>query len=135
MKKRTKPSRRRNPFAEFVSLRELAAQLGMKPATLHYYLKCVGVRPLAAAPGVTSARFVRADDVVSIINSIENYKTRRVPGLSAEEAALELGLQLSTIRSLVSQKRLKAKRIRGRLSFTREEITRYGRGRRRRLVA
>jgi Helix-turn-helix domain len=54
-----------------------------------------------------------------------------LPSLSAAQAAEELGLAESTIRTLVGQGTLKARHVRSRLSFAREDIERYDRGRRR----
>lgn len=116
---------------EFVSVTELATDLGMPVARLHYYLGRLKVRTEAIAEHANSPRFVRRQDVPDIVTAISAYRTRRaVPGLSAAQAAAELGLAESTIRVLVSQGRLKAKHVGQRLSFTKEEIARYGRGRR-----
>lgn len=117
---------------EFVSVPELAHDLAMPVAKLHYYLGRLKIRTQAIAEHANSPRFVRAGDVADIVNAINAYRTKRaVPGLSAAQAAAELGLAESTVRVLVSQGRLKARHVGQRLSFTKEEITRYARGRRR----
>lgn len=117
---------------EFISVRELARDLDMPVAMLHYYLERLKIRTQSLTDHANSPRFVRTDQVVDIVDAINAYQLRRpVPGMSAGEAARELGLAESTIRVLVSQGRLQARHVGTRLSFTKEEIARYGRGRRR----
>lgn len=116
---------------QFVSVRELARDLHLSPGTLHYYLERIKVRTLSAGSAGNSTRFIRAADVVDVVAAIEAYRKKRpVPGMTASEAAKELGVAESTIRVLVAQGRLKARHVGRRLSFTRDEIARYGRGRR-----
>ncbi len=119
----------------YVSVPELARDLGMPTNRLYYYLERLKVRTVAMGSAQNSVRFVRRGDVLSIVESIAAYRKRRPgDGLTTEEAAAELGVLPSTVRTLVSQKRLKARHAGRLIVVDREDLARYARGRRRRIA-
>lgn len=123
--------RRRLP--KFVSVHQLAEEMGMSPQLLHYYLKQIGAKVHYVGDPRNAPRFVAASEVVDIVNSILAYQRRRpVPGKTTDEAASELGLSVNTVRVLVASEKLRPRRVRRRLSFSDGELARY---RKRRRVA
>jgi excisionase family DNA binding protein len=118
-----------------VSVRQLADELKIRPPLLHYYLKQIGVQPLYVGNPANAPRFIHAHQVVDVVNAIHAYRQRRpVPGFTTEEAARELGLSVNTIRVLVATRKLRPRKVRGRLSFSPAELQRYDRQRGRRVA-
>ena len=126
----------RRKYPTYVSVRDLARDLGMTPQLTHYYLKCVGVKTMYVGDPLNATRFVPEDQVVDIVNSIRAYRKRRpVPGLTITEAAAKLKLSVNTLRVLVAQQKLRPRRVRRRLSFNENDLERYRKHRGRRRVA
>lgn len=120
---------------EFVSVPELAHDLGMPTNRLYFYLGKVKARTEQLGAAKNSVRFIRRADVVDLVASIDAYRRRKPPGLTAADVAARLGIAPSTVRVLVSTGRIKARHAGTRLSFTEAEIEKYARGRAPRSVA
>lgn len=126
------PVPRKQP--EFVSVPELARDLGMPTNRLYFYLNKVKARTEQLGASKNSVRFIRRADVVDLVATIEAYRRRQPPGLTAADVAARLGIAPSTVRVLVSTGRIKARHAGTRLIFTESEVERYARGRAPRTV-
>jgi excisionase family DNA binding protein len=116
---------------DFVSVPELARDLGMPTNRLYFYLARVKARTHQLGTARNSVRFVARAEVVDLVAAIEAYRSRRLagPGLTTAEAAARLAIAQSTVRVLVAKGALKARHQGIRLSFTETEVARYARER------
>jgi DNA-binding CsgD family transcriptional regulator len=115
---------------QFVSVPELARDLGMDKSSLYWYLERVKAKTEQLGDAKNSVRFVRRDQVVDIVAAIQAYRSRKPQGLTTADVAARLGIAPSTVRVLVVQKRLKARHAGKRLIFDEASVERYARGRR-----
>lgn len=114
---------------EFVSVPELARDLGMPTNQLYFYLGRVKAKTQQLGTARNSVRFVRRDQVVDIAAAIAAYRRRVPPGLTTADVAARLNIAPSTVRVLVSTGALKARHAGTRLIFTEAEIERYNKRR------
>ena len=121
------PARGKAP--EFVSVPELARDLGMPTNLLYHYLARVKAKTHQLGTAKNSVRFISRADVVDLVASIEAYRKRKPAGLTTADVAAQLDIAPSTVRVLASRGVLKARHSGTRLTFTEAEVARYARRR------